>query len=82
MLIEQDLKSMKTQVDMGCNFYVQAEVEDTNTLIVDIGKGIFVELNRQQTLSICDQKHTIFEKQVKAIKDKMAQIKANRRFVS
>ena len=52
MLDEQQVKSTRMQVDMGCNFYIQAEVEDTSTLIVDIGKGVFVELNRKQAHSL------------------------------
>ena len=41
---------------MGCHFYVQAEVPDTQNLIVDIGMGIFIEMNRKQTLNLCEQK--------------------------
>ena len=43
MLDEQQVKSTRMQVDMGWNFYIQAEVEDTSTLIVDIGMGVFIE---------------------------------------
>eukprot|EP00345_Euplotes_harpa_P008998 CAMPEP_0168354616 /NCGR_PEP_ID=MMETSP0213-20121227/24010_1 /TAXON_ID=151035 /ORGANISM="Euplotes harpa, Strain FSP1.4" /LENGTH=155 /DNA_ID=CAMNT_0008366567 /DNA_START=16 /DNA_END=479 /DNA_ORIENTATION=- len=81
MLNEQGVKSTRMQVDMGCNFYVQAEVEDTDTLIVDIGKGIFVELTRKQALSVCEQKQTNYEKSINALKEKMAQVKSPKIFL-
>mmetsp|Transcript_31021 Transcript_31021/g.30568 ORF Transcript_31021/g.30568 Transcript_31021/m.30568 type:complete len:106 (-) Transcript_31021:68-385(-) len=81
MLEEQKVKNLRTQVDMGCNFYVQAEVPDTETLIVEIGMGIFIELNRKQTLNLCEQKNEIFEKQTNLLKQKISDIKAHKRFV-
>ena len=60
MVKEQEVKTMSSRVDMGCNFYIQAEVEDTNNLIVDIGKGIFVELTQAQTVNVCDQKQQLY----------------------
>ena len=82
MLDEQQVKSTRMQVDMGWNFYVQAEVEDTSTLIVDIGMGVFVELSRKQAHSFSVQKLSLYEKSIKALKDKMSQVKSHRRFVS
>uniref|UniRef100_A0A8C6TE40 Ubiquitously-expressed, prefoldin-like chaperone n=1 Tax=Neogobius melanostomus TaxID=47308 RepID=A0A8C6TE40_9GOBI len=40
-LQEAGSKSLKTEVDLGCNFYVQAQVEDASRVFVAVGYGFF-----------------------------------------
>ncbi len=35
---------MKTKVDLGCNFYCQANIEDPSRIFVEIGLGFYLEL--------------------------------------
>ena len=82
MLEEQKIDKMDTKVDIGCNFYMQAQIEDTSTMIVDIGWGVFVELTREQAKSFCEQKQAQIQKKVKIYKDKIYQAKAHIKFVN
>lgn len=50
-LQESGSQRLKTDVDLGCNFYVQAEVEDASRIFVAVGYGFFVEMT---TTKLCD----------------------------
>ena len=42
---EQKLKKFETRVDMGKEFYMQAEALDINSFVVKVSKHYYVELN-------------------------------------
>ena len=37
-------KELKTKVDLGCNFFCDAEIDDCSLISVNLGSGIYVEL--------------------------------------
>ena len=45
MFREQKLKTFETRVDMGKEFYMQAEALDINSFVVKVSKHFYVELN-------------------------------------
>ncbi|TKS65230.1 Protein UXT [Collichthys lucidus] len=49
-------QQLKTDVDLGCNFYVQAEVEDSSRIFVAVGYGFFVEMTHEEALRFIDKK--------------------------
>ncbi|KAI4873398.1 hypothetical protein NFI96_012312 [Prochilodus magdalenae] len=53
---ETDSKELKTDVDLGCNFYVQAHVPDTSKIFVAVGYGFFVELTLSEALTFIEKK--------------------------
>merc|ERR1712168_1413263 len=47
---------LKAKVDLGCNFYAQARVEDASMIFVDVGLGFHVQLTLAEALSAIDVK--------------------------
>ncbi|XP_077370276.1 protein UXT isoform X4 [Festucalex cinctus] len=80
-LQETDSQSLKADVDLGCNFYVQAKVEDSSKIFVLVGFGFFVEMDHTEALRFIDKKTN----QLTAFTDQLtkdcAKIKANIRLV-
>jgi len=76
-----DGKAMKTKVDLGCNFYCQAKVEDTSMIYVQVGLGFFVELTLSEAIQFIDKK----TERLSAVSDELsrdaAAIKARIKFV-
>ncbi|XP_010751925.1 protein UXT [Larimichthys crocea] len=74
-------QQLKTDVDLGCNFYVQAEVEDSSRIFVAVGYGFFVEMTHEEALRFIDKKTN----QLTAFTDQLtkdsSKIKANIRMV-
>ncbi|XP_034027751.1 protein UXT [Thalassophryne amazonica] len=72
---------LKADVDLGCNFYVQAELEDVSRIFVAVGYGFFVEMNHDEALHFIEKKTN----QLTAFTDQLtkdsAEIKANIRMV-
>ncbi|XP_075993276.1 protein UXT [Genypterus blacodes] len=78
---ESGSQQLKTDVDLGCNFYVQAEVDNSSMIFVAVGYGFFVEMTHDEALRFIDKKTkqlTVFTEQL--TKDS-AKIKANIRMV-
>ncbi|CAK6980448.1 protein UXT [Scomber scombrus] len=55
-LQEAGSKQLKTDVDLGCNFFVQAEVEDASSIFVAVGYGFFVEMTHDEALRFIEKK--------------------------
>uniref|UniRef100_A0A3Q4M2T7 Ubiquitously-expressed, prefoldin-like chaperone n=1 Tax=Neolamprologus brichardi TaxID=32507 RepID=A0A3Q4M2T7_NEOBR len=53
---EAGSQQLKTDVDLGCNFYVQAEVEDSSRMFVAVGYGFFVEMTHDEALRFIEKK--------------------------
>ena len=68
---------MKTQVDLGCNFYCQAEVRDTRMILVAVGYGFFVEFTLDEAMKFVDKKVEHLTKQAERLTQDSAKIKAN-----
>ena len=68
---------MKTQVDIGCNFYCQAEVIDTRMILVAVGYGFFVEFTLNEALDFISKKVDQLTKQVEGLTKDSSKIKAN-----
>ncbi|XP_020653288.1 protein UXT [Pogona vitticeps] len=74
-------KELKTQVDLGCNFYVNAEVPDTSTIFVALGYGFFVELTLSEALTFIEKKSKLLTELSETLTKDSAKIKANIRMV-
>lgn len=68
---------MKTQVDIGCNFYCQAEVKDTRMILVAVGYGFYVEFTLEEALDFIHDKISHLTKQVEKLTKDSSKIKAN-----
>ncbi|XP_050686295.1 protein UXT-like [Eriocheir sinensis] len=74
-------EGLRTQVDLGSNFYVQAHVPDPSRIYVNIGLGFHLELTLQEALSFIDKKLAILNEKVAESTKKSAKIKGQIRFV-
>lgn len=78
---EADSKELKTDVDLGCNFYVQAHVPDTSKIYVAVGYGFFVEFTHAEALKFIEKKTNQLTEYTEVLTKDAAKIKANIRMV-
>ena len=74
-------QSLKTMVDLGCNFYCQAKIEDTSTIFVDVGFGIFVEFTLSEAEAFIENKVSQLTKEGEKLSKDSAKIKAHIKLV-
>lgn len=72
---------LKTMVDLGCNFYAQARVQDPLRVCVAVGFGVFVEFSHREGLQFIDKKVAHLNKKAEDLTAKACQIKARIRAV-
>lgn len=80
-LQEAGSQPLKTDVDLGSNFYVQAEVDDPSRIFVAVGFGFFVEMNHNEALRFIDKKTSQLTAFTEQLTRDSAKIKANIRMV-
>ncbi|KAF9111030.1 hypothetical protein BGX27_005491 [Mortierella sp. AM989] len=78
---DNGLTEMKTQVDLGSNFYVQAKIPDTKYIFVNIGFGFHAELTLDEALTFITKKEAHLQKKAKKYTEKSAQIRAHIKIV-
>ena len=81
MLKAQKLKKFESRVDIGCNIFVNTEVEDTSKIMVALSKDFFVELTQEEALVYVEKKEKYLNDQAKALTKKASEIKAHIMFV-
>lgn len=67
----------KTQVDIGCNFYIQAKVSDPSTMLFDIGLHHYLEFTKPEALKYIDARITALEEVSESLIQKSAETKAH-----
>ncbi|XP_068964239.1 protein UXT [Petaurus breviceps papuanus] len=72
---------LRTQVDLGCNFYVNAEVPDPSRIFVALGYGFFLELTLMEALRFIDRKSRLLTSLSDSLTRDSARIKAHIRLV-
>ncbi|XP_064633346.1 protein UXT homolog [Lineus longissimus] len=80
---ESDLNGgpLKTKVDLGCNFYVQAKVPDTSMICVCVGFGFYVEMTMDEALDFIDKKTSFLKMSVDQLTKDAAKVKAHIKLV-
>ncbi len=53
---KKGIKSHKTMVDLGCNFYANARVEDCSTIFIAIGLGFHLEMTLEEASVFIEEK--------------------------
>lgn len=76
-----DQEGLRTKVDLGSNFYVQAHVPDTSRIYVNVGLGFFLELTLQEALGFIDKKLELLNVKLSESTKKSAKIKGQIKFV-
>lgn len=67
----------KTKLDIGNNFYVQAKVEDTETILLDVGLGHFVEFTLDEAVIVIDVRVRLLNRQAANLRKETARTKAH-----
>lgn len=80
-LQEAGSENLKTEVDLGCNFYVQAKVEDSSKVFVAVGYGFFVEMTHSEALKFIEKKTAQLTQFTEQLTKDSAKIKAHIRLV-
>ncbi|KAI9199702.1 UXT-like protein [Polychytrium aggregatum] len=77
----QGAQQLKTQVDIGCDFYVQAKVPDASRIFVDIGYGFYPELTLDEAIAFIDRYEKFMLRRADKLTEQAAQIKAHIKLV-
>jgi len=67
---------LKTKMDLGCSFYIQANISDTSTILVAVGLGHYVELTMEEALRFVDKRVNLLNIQIEKLKKDSAKTKA------
>nr|SVE74610.1 EOG090X0MWD [Daphnia barbata] len=76
-LMELDVNPLKTKVDLGCGFFVQAEVPDVSMIFVSVGYGFFLELTHPEACSFIGKKVEQLRECAKVLEDEASHINAD-----
>lgn len=74
-------EGLKTKVDLGCNFYMQAFVSDPTKILINVGLNHFVEFTLSEGLVVIKKQVDFLNKRVDILKDQSAQTKAHIKLV-
>ncbi|KAI3357935.1 hypothetical protein L3Q82_016309, partial [Scortum barcoo] len=77
----QECTSLRTDIDLGCNFYVQADVEESSRIFVAVGYGFFVEMTHDEALRFIEKKTSQLTAFTEQLSKDSAKIKAHIRMV-
>ncbi|XP_015585066.1 protein UXT homolog [Cephus cinctus] len=76
-----DKSGFKTKVDMGNNFYIQANIEDASNILLDVGLGHFVEFSLDEALTVIDVRLKLFQRQIDNLRKQIARTNAHIKLV-
>ncbi|KAL3852832.1 hypothetical protein ACJMK2_016447 [Sinanodonta woodiana] len=76
---ETDLSQdeLKTKVDLGCNFYCQANVPDASKIFVRVGFGFYVEFTLEEALRFIEKKTAMLTEEANKLTKDANKVKAN-----
>uniref|UniRef100_G3MS08 Uncharacterized protein n=1 Tax=Amblyomma maculatum TaxID=34609 RepID=G3MS08_AMBMU len=75
--VEANKETFRTQVDLGCNFYVQAVVPDVSKIFVQVGMGFYVEFTHDEALWFVGRREAMLEEHLQRVSKESADIKAH-----
>ncbi|XP_047033735.1 protein UXT homolog [Helicoverpa zea] len=67
----------KTQVNLGCNFFMEAAVVDTSKMLMNIGLNHHLEFTVEEANKYLDVRIKAFESKAKELQTKAAETKAH-----
>jgi prefoldin alpha subunit len=67
---------LKTKMDLGCNFYIQANISHTSTILVAVGLGHYVEFTMEEALRFIEKRVNLLTVQTEKLKKDSAKTKA------
>ncbi|KAJ1987227.1 hypothetical protein H4R33_002951 [Dimargaris cristalligena] len=73
---QKKLTSLKTQIDLGCNFYVQARVPDTTYIFVSVGHGFHLQMTHPEALGYITRREAQLQRKADQLTETANRIKA------
>lgn len=67
----------KTQVNLGCDFFMEAAVTETSKLLINIGLNHYLEFSVDEANKYLDVRIKAFEKKAEELRDKSTETKAH-----
>lgn len=74
-------EGLKTKVDLGCNFHVQANVPDASKIYVFIGFGFFLEMTLKEALKYIEKRIKFLTEHTDRLTNDAVKVKSNIRLV-
>lgn len=81
-LIDEKQRSLKTMVDLGNSFYMQAKVPDTSKIFVNVGLGFHAELTLSEAVELCVKRESHYKTASAALTEDIARTKARIKLVA
>lgn len=72
---------LKTQVDIGCNFYMQAKITDPTKIYMNVGLGHFVEFTLDEVVKVIELRTNLLNRQICILREQSANTKAHIKLV-
>ncbi|XP_055848834.1 protein UXT homolog [Episyrphus balteatus] len=70
-------EKLKTQMNIGGRCFMKAEVQNTDKIIIDVGKSCFVEFTMVEAIKFLNFKITVLTKECQVIRDESIKQRSN-----
>lgn len=81
LIKSNELKELKTMVDLGSNFYAQAKIPDTTYIYVNVGFGFHVQLTLDEAINYIDRKEKLLQRKSDQYTQDISKISAHIKLV-
>jgi len=81
MIQDQNLSSMKTMVNIGCDFYANANIPDTSWVYVNIGLGFQAQMTLDEAIIFSNHREAEHSKKAETLTNQIAELKARIKLV-
>lgn len=78
---EKHPDGFKSQINLGCNFFMEARVRDTSSMLINIGLNIYLEFSREEAIKYLKARITAYESKAEELKNKSVETKAHIKLV-
>mmetsp|Transcript_27418 Transcript_27418/g.88534 ORF Transcript_27418/g.88534 Transcript_27418/m.88534 type:complete len:139 (+) Transcript_27418:2-418(+) len=76
MLLSEKLKAVKTKINLGCDFYVDASIPDTRWVYIDVGLGFHAQMTLEEAVQFGEAREARLMAQVEDLSGRAAELKA------
>lgn len=74
-------EKFKTQVDIGCNFYMTGQVTDPSKICINVGLNHYVEFTLTEAVKVVEKRIGLLNEQLKILQEHSANTKAHIKLV-
>merc|ERR1712216_360693 len=82
LLVDERQTTLKTMVDLGGNFFMQAKVPDTTWIYVSVGLGFHAQMSLDEAIAMCVTRETHYKTAAAALSERIASVKARIKLVA